>query len=187
MDDVQLTFRGLDRTPALETYIRQRVERLLKRCQDLTACSVAIERRHRPEASGNPYRVRINCELPPGHDIVVVKDEGDHALGDSLRVVINNAFKAAERQVQHTSQLRRRDVKHQDLSLAIVSNKFDDRGYGFLRTLDGREIFFHENAVAHGAFDELTVGTEVRFEESLGNQGPQASSLQIVGKPSGKV
>ena len=158
MDDLQLTFRGIDRTPELEAHIRDRVKRLQRRCSDLTGCSVAVEVPHRHATSGSPYRVRINCELPRGHDIVVTKEEGDHPLHDDLRVVINDAFKAAERQVRETAAVRRGDVKHHEEPRAVVVRKFEQQGYGFLRDLDGREIYFHENAVAHDDFAALAVG-----------------------------
>ena len=35
----------------------------------------------------------------------------------------------------------------------------------------------------HDAFERLAVGTEVRFDESEGDKGPQASTVQIVNKP----
>ena len=34
-----------------------------------------------------------------------------------------------------------------------------------------------------GPFDELEVGTGVRFAEELGELGPQASSVHVVGRP----
>ncbi len=53
---------------------------------------------------------------------------------------------------------------------------------GFIETPDGREIYFHRNAVLNGAFDRLTVGSEVRFVEDEGVKGPQASTVRLVGK-----
>jgi cold shock CspA family protein len=40
----------------------------------------------------------------------------------------------------------------------------------------------HRNSVAEDRFDELEVGEEVRFSESEGDQGPQASFVQPVGR-----
>jgi hypothetical protein len=49
--------------------------------------------------------------------------------------------------------------------------------------LDGHECYFHENAVLGGDFVRLAVATEVRFEPSMGEEGPQASSVRVVNKP----
>ena len=53
---------------------------------------------------------------------------------------------------------------------------------GFIETADGREIYFHRNAVLDGAFDRLSVGSEVRFIEEQGDKGAQASTVRLVGK-----
>jgi cold shock CspA family protein len=43
-------------------------------------------------------------------------------------------------------------------------------------------IYFHRNSVLKNAFDRLEIGSEVRFSEEAGEQGPQASSVTLVGK-----
>jgi len=59
---------------------------------------------------------------------------------------------------------------------------FHDRGYGFLESEEGYEVYFHQNAVADDAFAKLTVGDEVRFEEGEGEQGPQATTVVALGR-----
>ncbi len=61
--------------------------------------------------------------------------------------------------------------------------KLSPDGYGFIRSFDNLEVYFHRNSVLHGDFERLTVGTEVRFEPEEGDKGLQASSVQIVAKP----
>ncbi len=51
-------------------------------------------------------------------------------------------------------------------------------GYGFIETADGREVYFHRNSVLDDAFEHLTVGSEVRFVEEMGEKGPQASTVR---------
>jgi cold shock CspA family protein len=63
---------------------------------------------------------------------------------------------------------------------ALVSQLFKAEGYGFIRTPEGRELYFHRNSVLHDEFDRLQVGTGVRFEEELGEDGPQATTVQII-------
>jgi cold shock CspA family protein len=36
--------------------------------------------------------------------------------------------------------------------------------------------------VVKGGFEDLNVGAEVRFSEELGERGPQASTVHLVGK-----
>jgi cold shock CspA family protein len=66
----------------------------------------------------------------------------------------------------------------------MVEKLFPEEGYGFIRTIgDDQQIYFHRNSVLHDDFDRLGVGTEVRFAAEQGEEGPQASSVQMVGKP----
>jgi cold shock CspA family protein len=45
-----------------------------------------------------------------------------------------------------------------------VVRLFMDQGYGFLRSADEEEIYFHRNGGLHDDFPRLTVGTEVRYD-----------------------
>jgi cold shock CspA family protein len=55
-----------------------------------------------------------------------------------------------------------------------------EKGQGFVRTRDGREIPFQRNGVLEPGFDRLRIGASVRFIESVGEQGSRASSVQVV-------
>jgi cold shock CspA family protein len=57
---------------------------------------------------------------------------------------------------------------------------FTDQGYGFIRNLEGREIYFHRNAVLGEEFDNLKIGAGVRWTEQEGDKGSQASSVRVV-------
>ena len=100
-------------------------------------------------------------------------------------VVAATIFGAIERQLKKTVALRRHEEKsHNGEPRGIVEKLFGDEGYGFIRTLEGdRQFYFHKNSVLHDDFERLAVGTEVRFTPQEGEKGPQASSVQVVGKP----
>lgn len=162
--------------------MRRRAGKLERYCDHITSCRVAIERPHRAEASGNPYRVRIDLTVPPGHEVVVRKGPGDSGSLDDLLTVVNGAFEAAERQLKSLVERQRGDVKTHEEPLALVRRLFRDAGYGFLKTVDGRDIYFHRNAVVDG-WERLELGTQVRYAEAMGELGPQASTVQVVDKP----
>ena len=54
--------------------------------------------------------------------------------------------------------------------------------FGFLESNDGQEIYFHRNSVLDDAFARLAVGSRVTFAEELGEKGPQASTVKLLGK-----
>ena len=62
-----------------------------------------------------------------------------------------------------------------------------DEGYGFINSLDGREIYFHKDSLHAGEFDRLEIGTGVQWNEEEGEKGPQASFVKIVDKPGSRV
>ena len=180
---LELSFRGFEPGPEIEPMIRRKAEKLDKFHKSINSCRVAVEKPHEHATSGNPYRVRIDLTVPPGHELVVDKTPGDHDLHEDLTTVIIDAFHAAERQVRELAERQQEtfEVPHEER--AVVVRIFEDQGYGFIRTPEGREVYFHYNSVAHGDFDRLAVGTEVRFEETMGEMGPQATTVQIVNKP----
>jgi len=100
-----------------------------------------------------------------------------------LRLAIRDAFCAASRRLQDYVRRHRLAVKtHEPALRARVSRIFPDRGYGFLETPSGRAIYLHRSSVLHDAFGRLEVGTLVRFAEERGEHGPQASTVEIVGR-----
>lgn len=54
-----------------------------------------------------------------------------------------------------------------------------DRGFGFVRTQDGTEYFFHRTGMAQGtSFDELNEGQDVTFDTEPSSKGPRACQLR---------
>ena len=69
------------------------------------------------------------------------------------------------------------------LKIAFVIRLFPYEDHGFIRTREGRELYFHRNSVLNDEFDKLGIGTGVCFVAEAGGKGPQASTVQIVDKP----
>lgn len=63
----------------------------------------------------------------------------------------------------------------------------EGQGFDFFKTELGRDIYFHRNAVVGDEFDRLEIGTRVRFEEAMGRDGPQATTVQIIDKPGARA
>jgi cold shock CspA family protein/ribosome-associated translation inhibitor RaiA len=184
---LELSFRGMPTRPEIESRVRRRVKKLEKFCDHINSCRVAIEVPHRQGSPASGYRVRIDLTVAPGHELVVDKDTSAPDLPNDLVTLLGNAFDAAERQVKELVDRQQGEVKAREEPRALVVRLFSEEGYGFLKTPEGREIYFHQNAVLDGDFQRLTVGTEVRFAESMGEMGPQATTVQIVGKPGARV
>ena len=53
-----------------------------------------------------------------------------------------------------------------------------DRGFGFIRSSEGQEIFFHRSSLQELNFDGLKEGEAVEFEMERGEKGPRAVSVR---------
>ncbi len=182
---LELTFKDIDRSDAIESLVHEKVDRLEQFCDNITSCFVIIEKPQKHQSSGNPFKVVIEVRIPPNKNLVVRRDPGEGEMHDPLDAVVRDAFAAMERQVKKTTELQRNEMKTPADAqvVGIVREVVADEGYGFLQTLDGRDIYFHKNAVVHDDWGRLEVGTGVRYVEREGEEGPQASTVQIVDKP----
>ena len=57
-----------------------------------------------------------------------------------------------------------------------------DRGFGFIRSNDGQEIFFHRSSLQQMNFDGLKEGETVEFDIERGDKGPRAANVRAGGQ-----
>lgn len=184
----EITYRNIEKTDAIDTLVQEKIAKLEQVCSYISSCQIAIEKIHDRPRSGSPYRVRIDLTVPPSHELVAESNPAEGIQYEPLDVVIRDAFDAARQQLVKLTQ--RQHESHKSVSrettqetTALVTKLFRDRGYGFLKTLDGQEIYFHSNSVLHDDFQRLEVGTGVHFFLEQGEEGPQASTVKIIDKP----
>lgn len=180
---LETTFQDVDRSEWSENFIRRQTDRLDRYADHITSCRVTVSQPHRHQHSGRPWRVRVEVTVPPGHVLDAVAEPLAVETTVELRTVIRDAFKAMEKQLLRLKELQRGDVKSHDGPTALVIRLFPDQEFGFLRSPQGEEIYFHRNSVLHQEFERLAIGTEVRYEAELGERGLQATSVHIVNKP----
>jgi cold shock protein len=53
-----------------------------------------------------------------------------------------------------------------------------DRGFGFIKTAEGQEVFFHRSGLRGLNFDSLHEGQTVEFEMRQGDKGPRAENVR---------
>jgi cold shock CspA family protein/PHD/YefM family antitoxin component YafN of YafNO toxin-antitoxin module len=129
------------------------------------------QRRHR---QGKLYSVRIDITVP-GKELAVTREENEDAY-----VAVRDAFDAAVRKLEEHVRRRHGGVKaHATPPTGRIIRIFPDADYGFIKTSDDREIYFHRNSVLNEDFSRLKFGTEVTFLEEQGIEGPQAARVAI--------
>ncbi len=56
-----------------------------------------------------------------------------------------------------------------------------DRGFGFIKTEEGKDLFFHRNEIEGVEFSNLRAGQEVEFEMGQDKKGrPQAVKVKPI-------
>lgn len=181
---LQISFRNMQSSPALERQIRDRADALDQLHRGIVACRVVIEARHRHHHQGHLYHIRVSLVVP-GAEIVVSRDPSAAHAHEDAHVAVRDAFDAARRRLEDWARRQRGDTKTRaEETTGKVASVEAEQGYGFLVTPDGEEIYFHRNSVAGTDFDRLTVGDEVRFvvHPGEGEKGAQASSVIPTGR-----
>ena len=179
---LQVTFRNMDPSAAVDERIREQAEKLEQFHGRVSGCRVVVEAQHRRHRKGILYHVRIDLTVP-GAEVVVSRDpELDHAHED-VYVAIRDAFDAARRQLEDVARVKRGALKtHEEQQHGRVLRMVPREDHGFIETSDGREIYFHRHSVLDDGFDRLEPGSPVWFVDEMGDEGPQATTVRIVGK-----
>jgi ribosomal subunit interface protein len=180
---LEVKFHNVDHSPAVEDAIRKRVDKLERFVDDIISCRAVVELPHKRRHKGDIYHVFVDVEVP-GSEIVVSRNPGRLGAHVDPFVAVNDAFDAAERQLQDYARVRRRETKvHVEPPRGRIVELHRERGFGRIEAVEGsREIYFHRNSVV-GGFDDLEVGFEVAFGEEAGDEGPQATFVRVIGPP----
>jgi CspA family cold shock protein len=61
-----------------------------------------------------------------------------------------------------------------------VKKKLADKGFGFISTDTGKDIFLHTSSVEGTTFDQLSEGQKVSYTEGMGPKGPRAENVRPI-------
>jgi ribosome-associated translation inhibitor RaiA len=120
---LQITFRNMAPSEAIEKHVREKAAKLESFCERIISCRVIVEAPHRHHHKGKAYQVRIDLSVP-GREIVINRapkrlsaakvgdgsqSEKDwvenhrpskHGAHEDVYVAIRDAFNAAARKLQ---------------------------------------------------------------------------------------
>ena len=55
-----------------------------------------------------------------------------------------------------------------------------EKGYGFITTDEGNDVFAHYSQIQKDGFKSLEEGEAVSFEVTDGDKGPQATNIEVI-------
>jgi cold shock CspA family protein/ribosome-associated translation inhibitor RaiA len=174
---LQITFRHMEPSPAVEAHVREHVGRLERFHGRITGCHVVIEAPAGHRNKGAPFDIRIELTVPNGK-IHVRSDRGEPEAYMDVYLALRDAFDAAKRLLQDHAREHRGDVKsHEPRRLGTVAQVGES--FGRIAADDGHFVYFHPHSVHGVRFDDLSIGTVVEFEEEQGDQGVQAAAVRL--------
>jgi ribosomal subunit interface protein len=169
---LQITYRHVDRSEALDAAIREKAEKLNEFYPNLMSCRVTVAEERLHKHQGHLFSVHVDVHVP-NHEFVVKRDKHEDVF-----VALRDAFDAAKRKLEDEIRVQRGDVKtHPVEEYGRVVRIMRDERYGFIETPDGREVYFSAANLVTPDFDALEVGAEVQFIEELAAEGRQAKRV----------
>lgn len=185
---LQIDLQGVDAKEQVHAAIIKHVAQLEERSGRLTAGRVVVKAPSGHHRTGGLYEISIHLALPDGREVNIGRTPQNDERYSKIEFALNDAFKRVRRQLQDQVRELQGQVKQHDGPPIGTVSELDPLGeFGLIETGDGREIYFHRNSVLNGEFAKVSVGSRVTFAEEVGDKGPQASTVKLMGKHSLKV
>jgi ribosomal subunit interface protein len=102
---IQITFRGMAGSEALEAAVRERAAKLAQFHRHVMSCRVVIETAARHKQQGKEFVVRLDIKVA-GAEIAINREHSEDAF-----VAVRDAFDAARRKLEDHARRQRGDVK----------------------------------------------------------------------------
>ena len=115
---VQITFRHIEPSPAVETRVHELAGHLGVFSDRIQSCRVVIDSPHRHHHQGKVFNVKVQLALP-GEDVVVDMERPDKENHEDVYVVLRDAFDAAKRQLQQRMSMLRGEAHLREKPVAI--------------------------------------------------------------------
>lgn len=179
---LQITFRNMETSESLESYIRERAAKLDSSCENMVSCRVVVEAPHKHQRKGGLFHATIDITLPR-ETIVINREPDQHKSYHDAYVVVRDVFDSAQRKLREVVDRQKGEVKaHGEMPQGKITELYPYEDYGRIVTAAGDDIYFHRNSLINADFAGLSIGDAVRFVEEQGDNGPQATSVRVVGK-----
>lgn len=170
----------MDRSPAVEDSIHKKIDELEQRFSHIMSCRVSVNFTSHRGNLGKLFEIHIVLTLP-GKDISVSKASGhDHAHED-VYVAIRDAFSSALRMLDNrVEQMHDHRATNITLTMSgVVKRLFEEQGYGFIVTDDGKDVYFNKDSLTKSNWRELSVDQPVQFKQHEGDKGLYAMQISV--------
>ena len=180
---LELEFQDMVASPTVEQQVTDQLRKLEQLYGRITACRIVVKGPGQRHQTGGLYEIKIRLALPDGYEVNIGRTPKEDERHSDLAFAVNDAFKRARRRLQDNTRLMEGRVKSHEAQPIGTVVRLDPSGeFGFLRSSDGEEIYFHRNSLLDADFSELAVGSRVTFADEIGEKGAQATTVKLLGK-----
>ena len=122
---LDISFKGLDKSAAIEAKIAERAARLESHFDRMTHCRVVVAAPHKHSHKGKTYEIKIDIGIPGAAPLIVTHEAPVGQAQEDLKIALRDAFDAADRRLDdlvdkkngasRAERSRRRPVKLTEL------------------------------------------------------------------------
>ncbi len=176
--ELKIEARNVELRKSWQTKISEEQEKLVRHYPNFVLhLRISIEATTHYKEGG--YEIKLVATVP--NDMVVVTRSGE-----SVRTVLTESFDVLALQLKEIQRKKRKSQKAPSITeggdnVGIIRKLSPHESYGFITSMDKRDIYFHENALKNVNMEDLAEGDSVSFGETHGDKGPQASWVRSVG------
>ena len=105
MIEPQITYRGMQHSPAMDSGIRDQFAKLEEFRPDITSCHVVVGQIDKHKTKGNHFEVRVDLHVPHKEIVSTLKEHEDPYVALSM------AFDVVLRQLEEDTERKRGQVK----------------------------------------------------------------------------
>jgi len=174
--ELQVDGRHVEIRKSWQTKIDVEKDRLIRHHPGLVQnLRVAIEATSSHKEGG--YEVRLVATIP--NETIIVKRKGE-----AVKSLLVKAFDNLGKQLKEFQRKKRQSIKGQEGSgvesrSGVIKTVSPVESFGFIVTNDGKEFYFHENALKEVEIGRLNEGDSVTFGEAEGDKGPCANWVRL--------
>ena len=119
---LQITFRHMETSPAMEARIRAMAAKLDRFSTHILRCHVTVEFPHQHHQQGNLFEVKIDITVPDA-EIAIQRARPNAQAHQDPYVALRDAFRAARRKLQDYERRHRLETKtHASTGIDIIAD-----------------------------------------------------------------
>ncbi|MBN8911827.1 MAG: ribosome-associated translation inhibitor RaiA [Rhizobiales bacterium] len=96
---LEISFKGLDKSPAIEAKIAERAAKLERHFERMTHCRVVVAAPHKHSHKGKTYEIKIDIGIPGAAPLIVTHESPVGQAQEDLKIALRDAFDAADRRL----------------------------------------------------------------------------------------